>query len=180
MAASSSSFIPTPLAHADTLGEGHPRWNLGEGHPRWNLGEGHPRWNLGEGHPRWNLGEGHPRQSGNIQSRPKLIHTVAPSGSYNGSTSLGIELNWARMTGNGKLFHGVNFLGRNGWKMVLQHLMTRSFHWVRDPENVLARVTVELFRVKVGENTTGNMWPCVFMVKDNILDASKVGHSHWS
>ncbi|GFW68363.1 transposable element Tcb2 transposase [Trichonephila clavipes] len=25
MAASSSSFIPTPLAHADTLGEGHPR-----------------------------------------------------------------------------------------------------------------------------------------------------------
>ncbi|GFT21258.1 hypothetical protein TNCV_3815621 [Trichonephila clavipes] len=61
MAASSSSFIPTPLAHADTLGEGHPRWNLGEGHPRWNLGEGHPRWNLGEGHPRWNLGEGHPR-----------------------------------------------------------------------------------------------------------------------
>ncbi|GFV74346.1 uncharacterized protein TNCV_5127891 [Trichonephila clavipes] len=25
MAASSSSFIPTPLAHADTLREGHPR-----------------------------------------------------------------------------------------------------------------------------------------------------------
>ncbi|GFY03898.1 transposable element Tcb1 transposase [Trichonephila clavipes] len=25
MAASSSSFIPTPLAHADNLGEGHPR-----------------------------------------------------------------------------------------------------------------------------------------------------------
>ncbi|GFT21257.1 hypothetical protein TNCV_3815611 [Trichonephila clavipes] len=57
------------------------------------------------------------------------------------------------MTGNGKLFHGVNFLGRNGWKMVLQHLMTRSFHWVRDPENVLARVTVELFESRSHNNS---------------------------
>ncbi|PRD22866.1 UNVERIFIED_CONTAM: hypothetical protein NCL1_47943 [Trichonephila clavipes] len=31
MAASSSSVIPTPLAHADNQGEGHPKSSPGEG-----------------------------------------------------------------------------------------------------------------------------------------------------